>query len=274
MRFNRAFGAWLFLGVLAPLSYAPPIQVTGTVRDFMSSHSDFEAGVSNYVPGMVGQSRFNLDGTLNDAWTNASNLAGKNPTYKLGGGAGSVASAASFQDWFNDVPANMSQDLSLTLQDMGAGIYQYSSNSFFPIDNQMFGNENNSHNYHFTYELNLQFTYEVERDNVFSFSGDDDVWVYINNILVIDLGGVHGAMGASVDLDNYLGELGLADNGTYDIDIYFAERHTTQSNFTMTTSLALGGGNTNVVPEPVTLSLMGMGAAAYIRKRRLSAKKS
>ena len=89
----------------------------------------------------------------------------------------------------------------------------------------------------------------------FRFSGDDDVFAYINGQLVVDLGGVHETQEGCVwsaskvsdptsecpDAKDWafdLDQLGLVPGQTYPLDFFFAERHVTQSNFTIETSLA------------------------------------
>ena len=62
-----------------------------------------------------------------------------------------------------------------------------------------FGNEDNPHNYHFTFEIHAEFTYEG--GEVFTFTGDDDLFTFINDKLAIDLGGVHGPQSDTIDLD-------------------------------------------------------------------------
>lgn len=90
-----------------------------------------------------------------------------------------------------------------------------------------------NHNYYFTMHINATFVYVPGQ--YFEFRGDDDVWVFINNKLVVDLGGVHGPEPGSVDLDT----LGLTPGTTYPFHIFFAERNCCGSNFKMRTSMDL-----------------------------------
>lgn len=168
----------------------------------------------------------------------------KDGTYIDNGG---ITSAATFGKWFNDEPGtNLSSPLTLVLNRAADGSYVFDStidpqcvatNGFFPIEGQLFGNPGGSpnRNFHFTYELHTEFTYDSDGSQVFIFRGDDDVWVYVNDRLVIDLGGVHGAVEQRVELNR----LGLADGESYKLDFFFAERHRTQSNFRIQTNLLL-----------------------------------
>ena len=167
---------------------------------------------------------------------------------------GSLTTAANFAQWFRDVPSvNVSKPLAITLRrQANSAIYVFddkldpayntaSTNlnpaGFFPINNDLLGNSRNGvNNYHFTYELNTNFVYRRGTGQVFTFTGDDDVWVYIDNKLVIDLGGVHAAVSQTIDLDRLTW---LQDGQSYDLRFFFAERHRTQSNFRISTTLQL-----------------------------------
>ena len=89
------------------------------------------------------------------------------------------------------------------------------------------------HNYGFT--MKIQATFEYVPGQYFEFLGDDDVWVFIDNRLVVDIGGQHQQVSGAVDLDT----LGLQEGVNYSFHIFYAERHTVESNFMMRTSIDL-----------------------------------
>jgi hypothetical protein len=99
--------------------------------------------------------------------------------------------------------------------------------------------------------------------NSYPFQGDDDVFVFINDKLAIDLGGVHPAQTASIDL-TYPSSgcpanvpagpcslsgwksstpcaciLGLKPGNTYSFDLFYNERHTTESDLAFSTTIII-----------------------------------
>ncbi|MDO4562415.1 MAG: fibro-slime domain-containing protein [Clostridia bacterium] len=112
-----------------------------------------------------------------------------------------------------------------------------SSEGFFPIDNELFGNEENEHNYHFSVEIHATFRYK--KGDIFIFRGDDDVWVYFNNTLCVDLGGVHSEMEKAVLVDDLVASNKLEINeGDYvSFDMFYMERHLSGSNMYVKTNI-------------------------------------
>jgi fibro-slime domain-containing protein len=93
------------------------------------------------------------------------------------------------------------------------------------------------HNFSFTSEVRYWFLYDETKTYTLNFVGDDDVWVFINKKLAVDLGGVHTPMEGSVTLDaDTASSLGLVDGNVYEIAVFQTERQTTGSSYKLTLS--------------------------------------
>lgn len=187
------------------------------VRDFQEAHPDFEYVIA-VDPGIV---QTNLGGDDKPVYN------GPTPT---------TTTQANFDQWYRDVVGvNIPIMVPLVLTDAGDGTYFFDNQEFFPIDGQGWGNEGHDHNFHFTLELHTEFIYNG--GEVFSFTGDDDLFTFVNGKLAIDLGGVHGAMNGIVDLDAQAAALGISPGNKYRLDFFFAERHTSESHFRIDTTI-------------------------------------
>jgi fibro-slime domain-containing protein len=143
-----------------------------------------------------------------------------------------------------DVFDNVVIDSSLVFKHIGNGKYRFDNQAFFYLDKRGFGPEWNSeyacnskpnaygHNYSYTMELHHPFI--KTKDLSLEFSGDDDVWGFINDSLVLDLGGIHTANSQTITIDNIPN---LKDNTIYNFDLFYCERHAAGSTISLTTNI-------------------------------------
>jgi fibro-slime domain-containing protein len=211
-------------------------------------------------PGLRGSCTYDMAATVHD-------MAITHPDYGHGGGgigmvqttlgtdhkpvptAQTLSANPNFNTWFNTNPnaamplKGAETCLNLEMGKSDDGLWEYddeknlpAAGGFFPIDDWNTLDANSScsevkHNYGFCLESHATFVYQ--KGQVFDFRGDDDVWVFINNKLALDIGGIHPATPGTVNLDS----LGLKEGQTYPWDFFFCERNMCGSSLRIKTTI-------------------------------------
>jgi fibro-slime domain-containing protein len=211
--------------VVGPLAEVPPPNgecaniLRTIIRDFQGSHDDFEnaADWSSYqVASPIGVSR------------KPEKTSANGPLH--------------FEQWYQNLPdMNQPFAVDLWLEPVGK-TFVFDSTSFLPLTSWGYKDT-----YSFTTELHTNFEYKG--GEVFTFRGDDDVFVFVNGFLGVNLSGVHTAQEGSIDLDAKASEFALEVGKSYTFDLFQAERQPTGSNFRLETTLSFTGCGVILPPD-------------------------
>ena len=159
----------------------------------------------------------------------------------------------------------------IILKDVGNGVYRFdaaqnksnydttngaiyeddsvSSENFYPIENlgyeqpgllKQTSEVDASKNGNLTLRGESQFVYEQDKNLYFQFKGDDDVYMFINGVLALDIGGAHGSHAKKVELNNLdADKYHLEDGKVATFTFFYMERCSDSSTFAIETNMGL-----------------------------------
>jgi len=247
---------------VTPVATASQLSLPVVFRDFISlpapgytRHPNFEDNIGTGIsPGLV-KSVLGADdkpvyaGICDNASTTGC-LHGRQLTTQ-----------ADFDQWYRDTTVSVRGDSFITLTLNATGQYVFNGGSpgspFLPFGKTDLtglgwvaqGHELATAAGDFGFTTEVHYWFQLQGGERLDFSGDDDVWVFFKNALLIDLGGRHAQTNGTISLtDAEVATRGLSKGHIYEIALFHAERHTDQSNFQLTLN---GFGRSKSVCTPI-----------------------
>lgn len=225
--------------------------LVGVVRDFRGmkdpqGHPDFESFLGDGITTGLVAPGLGADRKPVYASRCEASLVGGAAACPVGA---ITTSKSAFDQWYRYAPG-VNKPYVVYLQFApNAGVFTFQSNFYFPLDGAGWadlgpGQDGKQHNFAFTTEIHTEFEYKG--GETFTFTGDDDVWVYMNGKLAVDLGGLHQPLDGTIDVDQMATKLGLVRGQRYPFELFQAERHTSGSRFRVDTNLTFT--NCGVIP--------------------------
>ena len=175
--------------------------------------------------------------------------ANERPVYHNPGNDQQYSGQANWKDWWTLSSKTKEVDVALELMyDSTSKLWQHKVSGFWPLNDKGWDTPpgvagsrfaNGGNNGLFTLQCSTQFVYTG--GETFTFNGDDDVWIFVDGKLAVDLGGIHAETAKSVNLDDLNTHTSNAWDMKvgcrYKMNLFFAERCCCASNFNFDTSL-------------------------------------
>lgn len=157
------------------------------------------------------------------------------------------AGTYSFEAGYSDNPKYVDYDRTNGTISQGTG--GTATVGFYPLDKLGYEQSglltktsaiDSTHNGSFTLRGESQFVYKEASNLYFTFTGDDDVYMYINGTLALDLGGAHGRNSKTVNLNDLdATKYGLKEGQVATFTFFYMERCSDASTFGIETNMEL-----------------------------------